>query len=243
MSPRDLVRSTPLRLAVAFRPAIVAPDGRRFRLRLRGDDLGVDFAIARPSSPTRRQKPPASDDDRLRRALSLRLTRDFRRLNFVALYDPSGQLVFGNLDRKPDIPVDGRTHYLPDFRATETGEPEPTLLVARARPNGDVIVLGRSVVGSRNPQAHSRPRALLRHSADRGRRARRRIFPGAPQRRANPEIDRAIAEIVKGDLRARLPSRFGHRRARRRDRLRQPNARRNRASARSARGRRRQYRP
>ena len=33
----------------------------------------------------------------LRKALELRLTRDIRRLDFVALIDPKGQLIFGNV--------------------------------------------------------------------------------------------------------------------------------------------------
>ena len=155
MSPRELVRSTPLRLAGAFALAIVLLTGGIFAFVYQAttqawiSQLQTVFA-------DEAEKAAASDDERLKRALSLRLTRDFRRLNFVALYDPAGTLVFGNLDHKPDIPADGRTRYLADFRPTETGEPEPTLLVARARPNGDVIVLGRSLRRSRFSGAFSR---------------------------------------------------------------------------------------
>ena len=39
----------------------------------------------------------------LRRALELRLTRDIRRLDYVALFDPKGALVFGNV---PGMPAD-----------------------------------------------------------------------------------------------------------------------------------------
>ena len=155
------------------------------------------------------EKAAASDDDRLRRALSLRLTRDFRRLNFVALYDPSGRLVFGNLDRRPAIPVDGKTHLVGDFTAAAGSEPEPTLLVARTRPNGDVIVLGRSldeVIVLRRILARALSFAILPLAASAlaagfllARRGARRIG----------EIDQAIAAIRQGDLRARLPGRSG----------------------------------
>ena len=40
----------------------------------------------------------------LRRALELRLTRDIRRLDFVALIDPKGDLIFGNLPFMPRDP-------------------------------------------------------------------------------------------------------------------------------------------
>src|SRR5574337_181014 len=101
MSPRDLIRSTPLRLAVAFALAIVLLTGGVFAFvyvattRARIAELRTVFA-------DEAAKAAASDDARLRQALSLRLTRDFRRLNFVALYDPAGDLVFGNLDHRPD---------------------------------------------------------------------------------------------------------------------------------------------
>lgn len=208
MSPRELVRSTPLRLAGAFALAILLLTGGVFAFVYEAttqawiSQLQTVFA-------DEAEKAAASDDERLKRALSLRLTRDFRRLNFVALYDPAGTLVFGNLDRKPDIPADGRTRYLADFRPTETGEPEPTLLVARARPNGDVIVLGRSlseVATLRRILARALSFAILPIAAG-------ALAAGFFLARRNGErireIDQAIAEIVKGDLRARLPSRSG----------------------------------
>ena len=40
----------------------------------------------------------------LRRALELRLTRDIRRLDFVALIDPKGRLIFGNVPFMPRNP-------------------------------------------------------------------------------------------------------------------------------------------
>jgi signal transduction histidine kinase len=208
MSPRDFFRSTPLRLAAAFALSILLLTGGVFAFVYEATTEAW-ISQLRTVFADEAEKAAASDDERLQRALSLRLTRDFRRLNFVALYDPSGNLVFGNLDRKPDIPVDGRTHYLADFRPTETGEPEPTLMVARIRSNGGVIVLGRSlseVAILRRILRLALSFAILPIAAGAlaagfflARRSGKRIR----------EIDRAIAEIVKGDLRARLPSRSG----------------------------------
>ncbi|MDI9848950.1 HAMP domain-containing sensor histidine kinase [Rhodoblastus sp. 17X3] len=208
MPLRDFLRSTPLRLAAAFALAILLLTGGVFAF-VYEETTEAWISQLQTVFADEAEKAAASDDERLQRALSLRLTRDFRRLNFVALYDPSGKLVFGNLDRKPDVPADGRTHYLADFRPTEAGEPEPTLMVARIRPDGGVIVLGRSLSEV----------AMLRRIL--GRALSFAILPIAAgalmagfflARRSGErirEIDRAIAEIVKGDLRARLPSRSG----------------------------------
>src|SRR5580700_11333419 len=44
----------------------------------------------------------------LERALELRLTRDLRRLDYVALFDSEGRPLLGNVPRLPEIPVDGQ---------------------------------------------------------------------------------------------------------------------------------------
>src|SRR6202453_1092243 len=48
----------------------------------------------------------------LERALELRLTRDLRRLDYVALFDSAGKSKLGNVPRLPDIPVDGKSHLI-----------------------------------------------------------------------------------------------------------------------------------
>ena len=208
MRMRDLIRSTPLRLAATFALAMVLLTGGVFAFVYQAT-TGAWIAELRNVFADEAEKAASSNEDRLRRALSLRLTRDFRRLNYVALYDSSGALVFGNLDRRPDIAVDGRAHLIDDFRAAEGAEPEPTLLVARARANGGVIVLGRSldeVVTLRRILKRALSFAILPLAACAlgvgfffARRTGARIS----------EIDRAIAAIMQGDLRARLPSRSG----------------------------------
>lgn len=208
MRMRDLFRSTPLRLAGTFALAMVLLTSGVFSFVYVAT---TDAWIVQLQTvfADEAEKAAASDEERLRRSLSLRLTRDFRRLNFVALYDSSGALVFGNLDRRPDIPIDGRTHYVDDFRPAEGVTPEPTLLVARARPNGGIIVLGRSldeVVTLRRILARALSFAILPLAACAlgvgfffARRTAGRIR----------EIDRAIASIMQGDLRARLPTASG----------------------------------
>ena len=57
----------------------------------------------------------------LRRALELRLTRDIRRLDFVALIDPKGELIFGNVPFMPRIPIDAKAHFV-----DEDVFPDPT---------------------------------------------------------------------------------------------------------------------
>ncbi len=208
MSTRDLIRSTPLRLAGTFALAILLLTGGVFGFVYVATtkawiaELKLVFA-------DEAEKAAAADDDRLRRSLSLRLTRDFRRLNFVALYDPEGALVFGNLDRRPDIPVDGKTHLVDDFRATPETEAGPTLLVARARPSGGVIVLGRSldeVVVLRRILARALSFAILPLAASA---LAAGLFLARRTGGRIREIDRAIAAIMQGNLRARLPVRSG----------------------------------
>jgi signal transduction histidine kinase len=149
-------------------------------------------------------KSEGDSEAQLRRALELRLTRDLRRLDFVALIDPKGALVFGNVPRMPPIPVDGKAHVvreqlLPDFSA------EPTIFVARRLADGGVLVLGRSL-----REAYELQETLLRALAI-------ALLPtilailaiGAIfARRASQRFERihgAIVRIMNGELESRLP--------------------------------------
>ena len=68
----------------------------------------------------------------LRRALELRLTRDIRRLDYVALFDPKGALVFGDVPGMPGIPIDGRAHVVQEQPLPDSsGNREPAIFVAR----------------------------------------------------------------------------------------------------------------
>ena len=82
----------------------------------------------------------------LRRALELRLTRDIRRLDFVALIDPKGELIFGNLPIMPRVPVDAKAHFVDeDVFPDPRGDKDPAIFVARRRLDGGVLLLGRSL--------------------------------------------------------------------------------------------------
>jgi signal transduction histidine kinase len=82
----------------------------------------------------------------LRRALELRLTRDIRRLDFVALIDPKGGIIFGNVPFMPRIPIDAKAHVVDeDVFPDPHGDKDPAIFVARRRADGGVLLLGRSL--------------------------------------------------------------------------------------------------
>jgi signal transduction histidine kinase len=151
-------------------------------------------------------KSEGDSEAQLRQALQLRLTRDIRRLDFVALIDPKGALVFGNVPGVPGIPIDGRAHVvqeqlLPDSSANR----EPAIFVARRLADGGVLLLGRSL-----REAYDLQETVLRALAT-------ALLPtillilaiGAIfGRRASQRFERihdAIVRIMKGELDSRLP--------------------------------------
>lgn len=82
----------------------------------------------------------------LREALELRLTRDIRRLDFVALIDSKGQAIFGNAPATLQVPIDGKAHFVKeDVLPDPMGEKDPAIFVARRRADGGVLLLGRSL--------------------------------------------------------------------------------------------------
>jgi hypothetical protein len=67
----------------------------------------------------------------LRRALALRLTRDIRRLDFVALIDSKGRIIFGNVPAMPRIPIDAKAHFVKaDALPDPIGDKDPAIFVA-----------------------------------------------------------------------------------------------------------------
>ena len=82
----------------------------------------------------------------LHQALELRLTRDIRRLDFVALIDAKGQLIFGNVPFMPRIPIDAKAHFInEDVFPDAHGDKDPAVFVARRRADGGILLLGRSL--------------------------------------------------------------------------------------------------
>ena len=88
----------------------------------------------------------SADDSpaRLREALTLRLTHDIRRLDYVALFDLDGARVLGNIPALPRIPVDGKAHVVAAEPLPDSNVSEPAIFVARRR-DDEIMILGRSL--------------------------------------------------------------------------------------------------
>jgi signal transduction histidine kinase len=145
-------------------------------------------------------------DDRLRRALDLRITRDLRRLDYVALFDANGALEFGNVSTMPPIAVDGRAHRVAEFPLPDASErADPAIFVARRRSNGSVLLLGRSLLEvyalretvSRALSIALAPMILIILAIG-------AFFARSAMRRLGA-INKSIADIMNGNLDARLP--------------------------------------
>src|ERR1700684_946427 len=87
--------------------------------------------------------------EELRSAFEVRLTHDLRRIDFAALFDANHKFMFGNIEELPAMPVDGKSHFIAAARASDSGDWEPVIFVARVRPDGNVMLLGRSLPESR----------------------------------------------------------------------------------------------
>src|SRR5579872_612860 len=105
MRTLELFRSTAFRLALAFAVATTIATAAVFAL-VYLDISTSDVARLRLVLVDEAAKGVAESDGELRRALELRLTRDLRRLDYVALFAPDGGRLFGNIDKLPNIPID-----------------------------------------------------------------------------------------------------------------------------------------
>jgi signal transduction histidine kinase len=205
MRALEIFRSTAFRLALAFPLAIAAATAAVFTL-VYIDISTSDVARLRLVLVDEAAKGVTESDQDLRRALDLRLTRDLRRLDYVALFAANGRLVLGNVAELPAIPIDGDAHYIADAHPPGAdNRSEPALFVARRRADGGVLLLGRS---------------LLEVYAIRGTVLRALAAGLAPaiilalaigfyfERRSTRRlklIRETIARIMRGDLKARLP--------------------------------------
>jgi signal transduction histidine kinase len=145
MRTLEVFNARAFRLAIAFALAIALATTAAFAF-IYWQVYTADFQRAGAILVDEAAKSEGDSEAELRRALQLRLTRDIRRLDFVALFDPNGALVFGNVPGMPSIPVDGQAHVvqeepLPDL----TGNREPAIFVGRRLPGGGVLLLGRSL--------------------------------------------------------------------------------------------------
>ena len=141
-----LVRSNAFRIALAFACGLTVTTYVVFAI--------VDFQFYRSNVALVRSvlqdeivRALAQPADRLRQQLQLRLTQDLRHLDYVGFYDDSGKLTFGNVDGMAIVPPDGKAHLI----RTSPPQPDPwqserVMIVAHRRPDGGILVLGRSLV-------------------------------------------------------------------------------------------------
>jgi signal transduction histidine kinase len=202
----ELFRSTAFRLAIAFALATAAATAVVFAV-VYLEISTLDVARLRVVLADEAAKGVSESDDDLRRALELRLTRDLRRLDFVALFAADGALVFGNVNALPHIPVDGAAHFVAEARTSGAeSHSEPALFVARHRDGGGVLLLGRSLVEIyeirstvlRSLMAGIGPAIVLALAIG--------AFFALRATKRLALIHETIARIMKGDLKARLPS-------------------------------------
>ncbi|WP_020176703.1 sensor histidine kinase [Methyloferula stellata] len=142
----ELFRTATFRLAVLFGLAVTLSTSMVFLfvyLQVASSDARrVDVRLAEEMT-----RAVAESDADLRRALDLRLTRDLRRIDYAALFDARGRLVYGNIAALPAaLPVDGLTHSVEAVPINPSDrETAPGLFVAGRRPDGSVVLLGRSL--------------------------------------------------------------------------------------------------
>lgn len=200
----DVFRSRAFLLALAFCFAISAATAAAFAvIYLQVSEAEVQRVGAVLVDEAARSQ--NDSEDGLRRSLELRLTRDIRRLDYVAVFDSSGAKIFGDVPAMPPIPVDGVAHSVQQQILPDSSGFEPALFVARRRPDGGVMLLGRSL-----REVYDLQETMLRVMAI-------ALVPtvllilaiGAMfARRALRRFERihdAIIQIMNGELHSRLP--------------------------------------
>ncbi len=144
--------------------------------------------------------------EELRTAFEVRLTNDLRRIDYAALFDADRKFMFGNIDALPEIPVDGNAHFVRATRVPGSDNRiEPAIFVARQRPDGNIMLLGRSLLETlafrrivqRTLLAGLLPMLLLALATG-------AYFARRASQRINTIHD-AIVRIMKGDTDLRLP--------------------------------------
>jgi len=203
----DILRSSAFRVALAFALAMTAATSLIFGFVylqiVTSNEASVRLILIDEAA-----KGANDTESELRNALDLRLTRDLRRLDYVALFDSAGKLLIGNIDAMPAIPIDGKSHLVPAVRAPGGRDRmEPAIFVARERPDGGVLLLGRSMIeiyALRETVLFALATAIvpmlllaLAIAAFFARRTSRRLT----------HIHETIARIMQGDLHVRLPVR------------------------------------
>ncbi len=205
MRMNDILKSTAFRLAVVFALVVTVSTCIVFAI--------VYWQVS--AAEVRRLRAVLTDEvahaasepvQQIQRELDLRLTRDLRRIEYVGLYAADGKLLYGNVAENFAIPVDGRAH------STETlplkggdQSPEPIIVVAQRRPDGGVLLLGRSLY-----EVYALRRSVLDALAiGVGPTILLALLIGAlfslQASRRLKSIQYAIDRVIQGDLRERLP--------------------------------------
>ena len=200
----DVFRARAFRLALAFSLAVSVATAAAFGL--------IYFAVSRADA--QRVANVLADEaarseayrlEELQRALNLRLRGDFRRLDYITVFDANGQKLFGDVRAMPAIPIDGRAYVVHQQLLPDSAGVAPALFVARRRPDGNVVVFGRSLretyelegIVLRALAIALAPTVLLIL-----------VIGAVFSRRASQRLERihrSIAGIMQGDLHSRLP--------------------------------------
>jgi signal transduction histidine kinase len=206
----EFFRSSAVRLALAFVLATTAATTAVFGLvylQIRDANEARNRLILEDEAAKSVNRPI----DELRTAFEVRMTHDLRRIDYAALFGPDHKEMFGNIDELPEIPLDGKAHYVAASPVpVDHNRLEPAIFVARVRPDGHIMLLGRSLLESlafrlivQNALAAGLAPMLLLALAIGAFFARR-----ASQRLTT--IHDTIVQIMKGDMNLRLPTRSGN---------------------------------
>jgi signal transduction histidine kinase len=203
----DFFRSSAVRVALALGLATVVATTAVFGLvylQIRAADEKSNRLILEDEAA----KSVNHSVDELRYAFEIRQTHDLRRLDYAALFDRNRKVMFGNVDELPAIPLDGKSHFVATFLVPGgDGRTQPVIFVARQRPDGSIMLLGRSLLETfafRRTVLTALATGLapmllltLAVGAFFAQRASRRLT----------SIHGTIASIMKGDMTLRLPVR------------------------------------
>ena len=141
-----ILRSSAFRIAVAFAGAVTATTYIVFAL-VYWRFYNANVAVLRSVLEDEVRHTINAPTDRLKRQLELRLTQDLRHIDYVGLYDAKGALVVGNVSPDVSVPPDGRAHQLrAPLPQPEAWQSESAIFVASRRADGEILLLGRSLV-------------------------------------------------------------------------------------------------
>ena len=205
MRMNDILKSTAFRLAVIFALVVTISTCAVFAIvywQVSNAEIR-HLRVTLEDEVTHAAREPT---DQVKSELSLRLTRDLRRIEYVGLFNAEGKLLYGNVAENQTLPIDGRAHYTDTLLLTGDSEgAEPIVIVAQRRPDGGVLVLGRSLY-----EAYALRRSVLEALAiGVGPTIILALVIGAlfslQASRRLKSIQRAINRVIQGDLRERLP--------------------------------------